>query len=200
MYTKDYFTFFDEETGRLGLVSTDIDVEKARELTGAQNPVLYAEKRSEDGNLLMTRHYSAAPGQGFWFVSEGGQCFYNSNLGHNTPLGMYCTDDTFKWYENPISDVYHGDKYQVNLYLANPENGKAVKYEISVEIVKELQTESVAYVRSLPVGLTGSPNGIERPTPSPSRNGGEFYDLQGRRLMKAPEKGLYIQDGVLRMK
>lgn len=28
----------------------------------------------------------------------------------------------------------------------------------------------------------------------------KIYDLNGHRLMKAPEKGLYIQDGVLRMK
>ena len=37
---------------------------------------------------------------------------------------------------------------------------KAVKYEISVELVKELQTESVAYVRSLPVGME-NPDGIK---------------------------------------
>ena len=99
--------------------------------------------------------------------------------------------------------------------VANPENGKAVKYEISVEIVKELQTESVAYVRSLPVGLTGSPDGIEKvqevqglkgsstsEAAKPSAKGSKvqgLYDLQGRRLMKAPEKGLYIQDGKKRV-
>ena len=84
--------------------------------------------------------------------------------------------------------------------VANPENGKAVKYEIDVEIVKELQTESVAYVRSLPIGLTGSPDGIEKVQEVQGLKGSKFkvqglFDLQGRRLMKAPEKGLYIQDG-----
>ncbi|MCR5434612.1 MAG: hypothetical protein K6F20_09495 [Bacteroidaceae bacterium] len=69
-----------------------------------------------------------------------------------------------------------------------------MKYAINVSFVKELQTESVAYVRSLPFGM-GTPDGIERPTPSPSLGKGAIYDLQGRRLLKAPEKGIYIQDG-----
>ena len=47
------------------------------------------------------------------------------------------------------------------------------------------------------VNLETNPNGIEEvsSTPSPSLSRGAIYDLQGRRLMKAPEKGLYIQDG-----
>ena len=117
-------------------------------------------------------------------------------------LGVYYMNGTFLWYEQPSDEVLPGDKYQVNLYLANPENGKAVKYEIDVEIVKELQTESVAYVRSLPVGM-GTPDGIEKVQEvqgSEGSKGSKFkvqglYDLQGRRLQKAPEKGLYIQDG-----
>ena len=36
--------------------------------------------------------------------------------------------------------------------------------------------------------------GIERPTPSPSLNGGEWYDLQGRKVAQ-PAKGLYINNG-----
>ena len=56
--------------------------------------------------------------------------------------------------------------------------------------VLTLENDDEAYTATLNIG----PNGI-RPTPSPSRNGGELYDLQGRRLLKAPEKGIYIQDG-----
>ncbi len=63
--------------------------------------------------------------------------------------------------------------------------------------VLTLENDEEAYTATLSI----EPNGIEnlRPTPSPSRNGGELYDLQGRRLMKAPEKGLYIQDGQIKM-
>ena len=59
--------------------------------------------------------------------------------------------------------------------------------------VLTLENDEEAYTATLNI----EPNGIEnfRPTPSPSRNGGELYDLQGRRLLKAPEKGIYIQDG-----
>ena len=56
--------------------------------------------------------------------------------------------------------------------------------------VLTLENDDEAYTATLNIG----PNGI-RPTHGPSRNGGELYDLQGRRLMKVPEKGLYIQDG-----
>ena len=56
--------------------------------------------------------------------------------------------------------------------------------------VLTLENDEEAYTATLNI----EPNGI-RPTPGPSRNGGELYDLQGRRLMKVPEKGIYIQDG-----
>ena len=190
VWTENYFSYRNREDGRYGLISTDIDEAGIKALLGTNNPRLYAEQKDGDG-VVYTSRYNAAPGQGFWFTSGGGQLYRQySNF---RSLGAYYTDGSIKWYEVPSLEL--GDAFQLNLYLANPDNGKAVKYEISVCLVKELQTEGVAYVRSLPVGLTGSPDGIEnlRSTPSPSR--GAIYDLQGRRLMKAPEKGLYIQDG-----
>ena len=36
------------------------------------------------------------------------------------------------------------------------------------------------------------PTGI-RPTPDPSRNGGETYDLSGRRISSKPQRGIYIE-------
>ena len=196
MWTEDYFSYYDREANRYGLISTDINETEVKALLGTNSPRLYAEQK--DGEVISyTSRYNAAPGQGFWFTNDGGQLYRLYN--NFRSLGAYYTEGSIKWYEVPSLEL--GDKFQVNLYLANPENGKAVKYEMNVEIVKELQTESVAYVRSLPVGLTGSPDGIEnlRPTPSPSRNGGELYDLQGRRLQKAPQKGIYIQDGKKRV-
>ena len=61
------------------------------------------------------------------------------------------------------------------------------------DYVLTLENDEEAYTATLNI----EPNGIS-PTPSPARNGGEVYDLQGRRLQKAPEKGLYIQDGKIK--
>ena len=46
-------------------------------------------------------------------------------------------------------------------------------------------------------GFDGDATGIktERPTPDPSLNGGEWYDLSGRKLDTKPTKGLYINGG-----
>ena len=198
MFTDGFFTYYDRETYRYGLVSTDIDLERVKGLLGTETPVLYAEQKDGYGSIHLTRRYNAAPGQGFWFTSDGGQCY--RQYGSEMSIGTYYTEGGLKWYECPSIHMNPGNKYQVNLYLANPENGKAVKYEISVEIVEDLQSESVAYVRSLPVGLGSTPDGIgEISRPNPSRNGGECYDLQGRKLQKAPERGLYIQDGKIKM-
>ncbi len=195
MWTDEFFTYYNKEEYRYGLVSTDLGQDKLQGMLGTDSPMLYAESKADDGSVYLTRRYSAAPGQGFWFQSEDGQC-YRSELGPEVSIGVYYSDGVLNWYECPVPGLMGvGKEFLVNLYLANPENGKAVKYEISVEIVKELQTESVAYVRSLPIGMGGNPDGIERPTPSPSLGKGAIYDLQGRRLLKAPEKGLYIQGG-----
>ena len=181
MLTENYFSYYNRAENRYGLVSTDINETEVKALIGTDSPRLYAEQKNGDV-IAYTSRYNAAPGQGFWFTSDGGQLYrqYNNYIS----LGAYYTDGSLKWYES--YSLEYDDKFQVNLYLANPDNGKAVKYEINVEIVRELQTESVAYVRSLPVGLGGDAVGIERPTPGPSRNGGEFYGLQDRRLLKAP--------------
>ncbi len=196
MATQSSFTYYDKETNRFGLVSTEIDVNGAKALLGTETPVLYAEKKNENGNVVYSCRYTAAPGQGFWFTEEG----YYSSYDNETPLGGYLTDGSLKWYAGPYSQILNaGNTYQLNLYLANPETGKGVKYEINVEIVEELQTESVAYVRSLPVGLGNNPDGLETPTPGPSLGRGAMYDLQGRRLQKVPQKGIYIQDGKKRV-
>ena len=60
--------------------------------------------------------------------------------------------------------------------------------------VLTLENDDEAFTATLNI----EPNGI-RPTPSPSLGRGAIYDLQGRKLMKAPEKGMYIQDGKKKM-
>lgn len=44
-----------------------------------------------------------------------------------------------------------------------------------------------------------NPDGVCPAPVSPSGGGGSVYDLHGRRLNKAPERGMYIQDGRVRM-
>ncbi len=156
VYTEQYFTYRNREEGRYGLISTDIDETEAMALIGTDSPMLFAEQKKGDVYNFTSR-YNAAPGQGFWFVSdEEGQLYRQPT--YNKSIGVYYNEGSLKWYEDPYM-VELGNKYKLNLYLANPENGKAVKYEINIELVKELQTESVAYVRSLPVGM-GTPDGI----------------------------------------
>ena len=63
--------------------------------------------------------------------------------------------------------------------------------------VLTLENDEEAYTATLNIG----PNGIEEVQEVQGSGGSKgskvqgLYDLQGRRLMKAPEKGLYIQDG-----
>ena len=190
VYTEQYFTYRNREDGRYGLISTDIDEAAAKALIGTDSPKLFAEQK-KDNVYNFTSRYNAAPGQGFWFVSdEEGQLYRQPT--YNKSIGVYYTEGSLKWYEDPYM-VELGNKYKLNLYLANPENGKAVKYEIGIELVKELQTESVAYVRKLPIGMEDA-NGIQSaPISKPSSSA--LYDLSGRRLEQKPQKGIYIQDG-----
>ena len=81
--------------------------------------------------------------------------------------------------------------------MANLMQGTAVKYEIDVEIVKEIETPSIAYVHRLPQGLStvGEANSIHNAECIMQNESGAVYDLQGRRLNAVPEKGMYIQGG-----
>ncbi|MBQ7683821.1 MAG: hypothetical protein IJT48_04985, partial [Bacteroidaceae bacterium] len=71
------------------------------------------------------------------------------------------------------------------------------KYEIDVEIVREIETPSIAYVHRLPQGLsaTGEANSIHNAECIMQNESDAVYDLQGRRLNAVPEKGMYIQGG-----
>ena len=190
VYTEQYFTYRNREDGRYGLISTDIDEAAAKALIGTDSPKLFAEQK-KDNVYNFTSRYNAAPGQGFWFVSdEEGQLYRQPT--YNKSIGVYYTEGSLKWYEDPYM-VELGNKYKLNLYLANPENGKAVKYEINVELVKELQTKNVAYVRKLPIGMEDA-NGIQS-TPISKSSSSTLYDLSGRRLEQKPTKGIYIQNG-----
>ena len=72
------------------------------------------------------------------------------------------------------------------------------KLDVLLMIQNAANPPSPARQRGIPFDLGGGTTGIERPTPSPSLNGGEIYDLQGRRLDQAPKaKGVYIRNGIL---
>ena len=94
-----------------------------------------------------------------------------------------------------------GTTFRVNLYMANLMQGTAVKYEIDVEIVREIDTPSIAYVHRLPQGLSavGEANSIQDAEYRMQNESGAVYDLQGRRLNAKPQRGLYIQGGKMRM-
>ena len=94
-----------------------------------------------------------------------------------------------------------GKKYTINLYMANLMQGTAVKYEIDVEIVKEIETPSIAYVHRLPQGLsaTGGTNSIHSAEYRMQNESDAVYDLQGRKLNARPQRVLYIQGGKMRM-
>ena len=195
VWTENYFSYYDYEgtERRYGLISTDINEAEVKKLIGTDSPRLFAEQKNADG-IAYTSRYNAAPGQGFWFTSDGGQLYRQYN--NYRSLGAYYTDGSIKWYETPSLEL--DNKFQVNLYLANPENGKAVKYEISIGFVKELQTKSVAYVRKLPIGMEDA-NGIQS-TPMSQPSPSAIFDLSGRRLEKKPSKGIYIQNGKVLVK
>ena len=44
-------------------------------------------------------------------------------------------------------------------------------------------------------GLAASPDGIAVPKATPQTSNPAIYDLSGRRLPAAPQRGIYIQDG-----
>jgi hypothetical protein len=85
----------------------------------------------------------------------------------------------------------------MNLYLANPEQGTAVMFEINIEFVDKIETANVAYVHRLPQGLAGlgTANSIHNAESIMRSEPDAVYDLQGRKLNAVPAKGLYIKNG-----
>ena len=196
MPTNSYYTYYDRENKSYALVSTPIDEAKLTEQLGTETPMLFTERVDENGTMTMTSRYNCAPGQGFWFGLQDGQAQWNL-YSHTGYIGVYYTEGTFKWYEEPYPILPVGKTFRVNLYMANLMQGTAVKYEIDVEIVKEIETPSIAYVHRLPQGLStvGEANSIHNAECIMQNESGAVYDLQGRRLNAVPEKGMYIQGG-----
>ena len=144
-----------QQTGEYALVQSPVDWSKIVELLGTESPVLYAEQM-QDGQIIYTCRYNAAPGQGFWFTTEGQNAYRTSFHSMKSRIGMYFSDGSFKWYEEPFAGTKAGDTYTLNLYFANPEKGTAVKYVINVAFVNEIDNAEYCRVRRLPVGLNAS--------------------------------------------
>ncbi len=209
MPTDSYYTYYDKESGSHALVSTPIDEDRLAELLGTETPMLFAEQTELDGSITMTSRYSCAPGQGFWFALHDGLGSRTIHGNAEGWLGVYYTDGSFKWYEEPYPPLQVGKKYTINLYMANLMRGTAVKYEIEVETVKEIETPSIAYVHRLPADLTRNANGVEAIHNAQCiiHNGtNAIYNLQGRKI-NLPQplqrrgtqglmpKGVYIVNG-----
>lgn len=181
------------------LVSTPLDMLHISELIGTETPMLYAEQHTA-GATTLTRNYTARPGQGFWFSTEGGTTSV-SPLTPNCLAGVYYNEGELKWYEVP--DVPRvGDTGIINLYLANPKKGIAVKYEIRVEYVAQLTEPTTHAIRRLPIGMnaadgtTTAIRQITHSTPESSAINPEYniFNLQGQQL-NAPVRGMNIVNG-----
>ncbi len=192
MLTGDYYTYRNNVTGEYALVQSPIDWSKVVELLGTESPVLYTEQQ-KDGDINYTCRYNAAPGQGFWFATDGQNAYRTSYFGTATKIGMYYSEGSFKWYEEPFVNTKAGEAYILNLYFANPLKGTAVKYVINVMFVDEIDNTSLCHVRCLPAGMD-TPTGIENLTPTPSQGVGAIYNLNGQRVNEL-QKGLNIVDG-----
>ena len=194
MLTGDYYTYLNRQTGEHALVQTPIDWSGIVELLGTESPVLYAEQQ-KDGNIIYSCRYNAAPGQGFWFTTDGQNAYRTSFFGEGTKVGVYYSDGSFKWYEEPFVYTKAGETYVLNLYFANPGKGTAVKYIINVEFVNEINNSQLCHVRRLPAGM-GTSTGIEDVSVKREEKSVKsgFYNLQGQRI-KTLQKGLNIVDG-----
>ena len=102
-------------------------------------------------------------------------------------------------------------KYNKFVRATYSENSKGQAHGAYLAIPKnyifnepELGLWKTGYARTIHIDL-GNETGIsgptpDRPTPDPSLYGGEWYDLQGRKLdMQPTEKGVYIQGGKKRV-
>lgn len=86
---------------------------------------------------------------------------------------------TFKFFSNGDVDCY--DIYEVEAYFPGFQRGK---YSIKLlNKTVELECTESNYTP------------VEGITHSPVKQNGNLYDLQGRRLPQAPQKGVYIQNG-----
>jgi hypothetical protein len=194
MLTGDYYTYLNKLTGEYALVQSPVDWKTVVDLLGTETPVLYAEQK-EDGNISYTSRYNAAPGQGFWFTTDGHNAYRTSFFGTTTKIGMYYSDGSFKWYEEPFVDTNAGEIYTLNLYFTNPLKGTAVKYVINVEFVDEISNPSLCYVRRLPAGMDTSTRIEEVCVKSDERSvKSGLFNLQGLRI-NGLQKGLNIVDG-----
>ena len=196
MPTNSYYTYYDRVNKSYALVSTPIDEAKLTEQLGTETPMLFTERVDENGTMTMTSRYNCAPGQGFWFTAKGGQA-YRATADDMGRIGVYLANGSLRWYEMPYPRIQVGETYRMNLYLANPEQGTAVKFEINIEFLDMIETANVAYVHRLPQGLAGlgTANSIHNVESIMRSEPDAVYDLQGRKLNAVPAKGLYIKNG-----
>ena len=196
MTTDGFYTYINAENADSALISTPIDMTDVAALLGTETPVLYAEQMDGEGSITLSSRYNCAPGQGFWFTAKGGQA-YRATADDMGRIGVYLANGSLRWYEMPYPRIQVGETYRMNLYLANPEQGTAVMFEINIKFVDKIETANVAYVHRLPQGLAGlgTANSIHNVESIMRSEPDAVYDLQGRKLNAVPAKGLYIKNG-----
>ena len=197
MDTNDFYTYTmqGDSTEVWSLVSTELDMKRISDLLGTETPVLYAEQLDADGSLVYTRKYTAQPGQGFWLKGDESGCYACSGAADGN-IGVYMSEGALRWYESP-ENVNTGDEYAVNLYIANPKKGIAIKLEITVGVTETIEPVATYSPRRLPVGMhaDGYATTISAVTnEQPAVVGSAIYNMQGQRLC-APQRGLNIVGG-----
>lgn len=113
----------------------NIDFIKAQ-LGGTET--LYGEVFDSVGNVTYSKAYSCDPKPGFWMIASA------DNVEHKSMVGTWGTNTYGMSYANGIMQFFQfpgqravGDYYTDNFYLVNLQNGKKIKYVVTVNFVEE---------------------------------------------------------------
>lgn len=175
------------------LVKTPVDISLLEELLGTTNPSLYAES-IKDGEVVYTNAYSLS--NGYWFTPLG-ETSYATSYNMRAIFGLFYSDGTIKWTETDLFENKHvGDTYKANIFFVNPDNKKAVKYELSICFVEDYPISDIekALVYQLPYRKDDTETTAIRSIEVLPNISHPVYNLQGQ-LLHRFQPGLNIVDG-----
>ena len=181
------------EMGAAGLrtYSTNVDLDFA-EVTGLTAYVCNAYD-SKQSRMVMLKVTSVPAGTGVLLRGEAGS--YEVPVAEST---TYLVNLLVPAVNEITLEPTAGDK--TNFVLSKPEGEEVAFYRVSQsgtfgpnKAYLQLPTSAVGSNSRLGISFEEA-TGI--PTPSPSRAGGEWYDLQGRKIEGKPmQKGVYVYNG-----
>lgn len=123
--------------------SFSINLEKAAELTGSSNLLLYARLMPDEENpdeIIFTNEYSADPNPGYWLTADG----YRGTWANGTSVYIagYNQGTFEQWGHYPGEDPA-GTTYTGKLFLVNPDNGYYYTINYTIEFVDEITEYAV---------------------------------------------------------